>query len=80
MGVELDEAAPQIPALAFSLANWPRAGPDVGVLVFLIPTLAEDQREPKASPPAAGFAPGDLTEEAPDVGLVCVEGTWTDVK
>lgn len=66
---------PQIPAVAFSLANWPRAGPDVGVLVFLIPALAEDQRDPKASPPAAGLEPGDFTEEAPDVGFDCVEGT-----
>jgi hypothetical protein len=52
----------------------------VGVLVFLIPALAEDQREPKASPPVAGFAPGDLTDEAPDAGFDWVEGTWTEVK
>jgi hypothetical protein len=73
----VDEVAPQIPALAFSLANCPRAGPEVGVLVFLIPALAEDQRDPKASPPAAGFAPpGDLTDDVPDVGFDCVvEGT-----
>jgi len=77
MGVELEEKeAPQIPALAFSLASCPRAGPEVGVLVFLIPALAEDQRDPKASPPAAGFAaPGDLMEEVPDAGFDCVEGT-----
>lgn len=66
---------PQIPAVAFSLANCPRAGPDVGVLVFLIPALAEDQREPNASPPAVGLAPGDFTEEDPDAGFACVEGT-----
>jgi hypothetical protein len=46
------------------------------VLVFLIPALAVDQRDPKASPPAAGFAaPGDLTDEAPEAGFDCVGGT-----
>jgi len=47
----------------------------VGVLVFLIPALAVFQRDPKASPPAAGFAPGNLTDEAPDVGFDCGAGT-----
>ena len=78
--VELaDELAPQIPALAFSLANCPRAGPEVGVLVFLIPALADDQMDPNASPPdfAAG---GDFTEEAPDAGFACATGACTEVK
>lgn len=68
MGVELvEDPAPQIPALAFSLANCPRAGPEVGVLVFLIPALADDHKEPKASPPAAGLDPaGDLMDELAD--------------
>lgn len=64
-----------MPALAFSLANCPSAGPEVGVLVFLIPALAEDQSDPKASPLAVGFAPGDLTDEAPEFGFDCVVGT-----
>ncbi|KAI6769549.1 hypothetical protein HG530_004178 [Fusarium avenaceum] len=46
--------APQIPALLFSLANWPSAGPALGVSGFFMPPLALPQRAPKASPPAAG--------------------------
>jgi hypothetical protein len=77
--VELvDEVAPQIPALAFSLASWPSAGPEGGVPVFLIPALADDQRLPKASPPlgfaAAGLAPGV------DAEVDCEAGAWTEVK
>ena len=45
------------------------------MLVFLIPALAEDQSDPKASPPAVGFAPGDLTDEAPEFGFDCAVGT-----
>ncbi len=45
------------------------------MLVFLIPALAVDQRDPKASPPAAGFAaPGTLTDEASEDGFDCIEG------
>jgi len=40
-----------MPALVFSFANWPRAGPEEGVLDFLIPVLAVDHNEPNASPP-----------------------------
>merc|ERR1712093_163090 len=81
IGVELAAGAPQIPALAFSLASCPRAGPEVGVLVFLVPALADDQRDPEASPPAGLAAPGDLTDEAPEADLAaCVEGACTDVK
>ncbi len=45
------------------------------MLVFLIPALAEDQSDPKTSPPAVGFAPGDLTDEVPEFGFDCVAGT-----
>jgi hypothetical protein len=74
-------AAPQIPALAFSFASWPRAGPCVGVLDFLIPTLAVDHSEPNASPPAeddlaaTGFA-DEFIVEAAGCGL----GAGTEVK
>ena len=71
---------PQIPAADFSLASWPRAGPDVeGVLVFLMPALAEFQIEPKASPPEA-LAVGDLIEELPDGVADAGPGTGTEVK
>jgi hypothetical protein len=50
------------------------------VLVFLIPTLAVDQRDPNASPPevfdAGALAPGVPDEE----GAACVEGAWIEVK
>ena len=48
--------APQMPALAFSLAILARLGPWLpGVVVFLMPApaLAVDQRDPKTSPPLA---------------------------
>ena len=76
----MDDAVPQMPALAFSLASWPSAGPEDGVPVFLMPTLADDQRLPKASPPpplgftAAGLIPG--VEDDWDCGV----GAWTEVK
>jgi hypothetical protein len=39
------------------------------VPVFLIPALADDQREPKASPPPEdGLAAGDLIDETPELG------------
>lgn len=78
-----------MPALAFSLASWPSAGPETGVLDFLIPALAEDQMEPKASPPAPLdlAAPDDLADEndedanAPEVGFAAWgAGAWTEVK
>lgn len=48
-------------ALLFSLASWPSAGPAVGVLGFLMPTLALPQRAPNASPPPEAAAlPLDL--------------------
>ena len=72
----LDEAgAPQIPALAFSLAMLARFGPLLAAALDLeIPAvaLAEDQRDPKASPEdldavlAAGLLPvaeGVMPEE-----------------
>lgn len=71
--------APQIPALAFSFASCPSAGPDVGVLVFLIPALAEDHREPKASPPPLDFTAAGLVPEAEDDWEAGV-GAWTEVK
>lgn len=75
------ELAPQIPALAFSFASCPRAGPDVGVLAFLIPALADDQMDPNASPPDfVDEAPGDFTEDVPEAGFACATGAWTEVK
>ena len=62
--------APQMPALAFSLAILARFGPAApGVEVFLIPApaLAVDQREPKASPLAAeDLAAGLVLKEGVD--------------
>jgi len=64
--------APQIPALAFSLAMLARLGPLLApVFDFWIPALAlaVDHSEPKASPEgflaagAAGFAVGDVTDD-----------------
>lgn len=57
--------APQIPALAFSLAILARLGPLFALMdVFWIPALAlaVDQSDPNASPddlPAAGLVPVD---------------------
>ena len=82
-----------MPALAFSFARLAKFGPWLdGVVVFLIPApaLAEDHREPNASPPdeaedfAAGFAKelldwrDDFAPRA-DVG-VAVLGAGTEVK
>ncbi len=77
-----EEVAPQIPALAFSLASCPSAGPEVGVLVFLIPALAVDHREPNASPPLDDFAAGALVAYANRDGFAwdVVMGAWTEVK
>ena len=53
--------APHIPALLFSFASWPIAGPAVGVDFLVMPWLAVDHSAPNASPPAlaaAGFAAG----------------------
>lgn len=61
VGLE-DAGAPQIPALAFSLAMLARLGPLLAVeLDLAIPALAlaEDQIEPKASP--EGFLAVELT-------------------
>jgi hypothetical protein len=72
-----------MPALAFSLASCPRAGPEVGVLVFLMPALAVDHSEPKASPPVEGLAAGwDFMEDAVEVGFAwgVATGAWTEVK
>ena len=55
-GVDADAGAPQIPALLFSFANWPRAGEAVVLVGFLMLALALPHRAPKASPPAAGAA------------------------
>lgn len=85
--------APQIPALAFSLARLAKFGPWLdGVFVFLIPApaLAEDHSEPKASPPeeAEDLATGLVKElldwsngfgPRADVGFA-VLGTGTEVK
>lgn len=53
-----------------------------GVLVFLMPALADDQREPKASPPPLGLAAAGLVPgvEAMDDVWVWVAGAWTEVK
>jgi hypothetical protein len=67
-----------MPALAFSLASWPSAGPDDVVLVFLIPALADDHREPKASPPPEDFAAGWIPDVEDDWD--CGVGAWTEVK
>jgi hypothetical protein len=61
---DCDGAAPQMPALAFSLAMLARFGPLGAPPVFWIPALALalDQSDPKASPDgfeAAGFVPVD---------------------
>lgn len=54
-GAAAGAAAPQMPALLFSLASCPMVGPlPVGV-VFFKPALACDQSAPNASPDAAGF-------------------------
>jgi len=77
----VEDPAPQIPALAFSFASCPRAGPEVGELVFLIPALADDHNEPNASPPAPGLdAAGDLIEELADIGFAWFAGAGTEVK
>lgn len=53
----------------------------MGVLVFLMPALAVDHNEPKASPPAADFVvAGDLMEEVAEAGLAWLPGAGTDVK
>lgn len=81
--VVLGAGAPQIPALDFSLASWPRAGAGVGVVDFLMPALAEFQIEPKASPPpddlvAAGFA--EVLDARVDAEAGAAGGAWTEVK
>ena len=64
--------APQIPALAFSLAILAKFGPWLGVAGFWIPApaLALDQREPNASPPpdflAAEMEVGLAVEAVPE--------------
>jgi len=57
---------PHIPALDFSFASCPSAGPVVGVLVFLMPALAEFQIEPKASPPPEDLVVVDFVEGVGD--------------
>ena len=67
-----------MPALAFSFASCPSAGLCEGVLVFLTPALAADQREPKASPPAvADLAAAGFVVDATAVGA---PGAGTEVK
>lgn len=70
--MELLEAAgaPQIPALVFSFAILAKLGPCLAVeLDFWIPApaLAEDQREPNASPPLAFLGAAEI-----EVGLPVV--------
>lgn len=48
------------------------------VLVFLIPALADDHREPKASPPPEDFAAGWIPDVEDDWD--CGVGAWTEVK
>lgn len=78
----LEAGAPQIPALAFSLAILARLGPLLApALALAIPALAlaEDQRDPKASPEgleallAAGLLPvaEGVTPEEAEEGLAC---------
>jgi hypothetical protein len=52
------------------------------VLVFLIPALAVDHREPNASPPPDDFAAGALVADVrgDDFAWVVVAGAWTEVK
>jgi hypothetical protein len=74
-----------MPALAFSFASCPSAGPAAGVFVFLIPTLADDQRAPNASAPPELAAAGLVDEvDIVEVDIVvfgaCTFGTGTDVK
>lgn len=70
-----------MPALAFSLASCPRAGLLEGVLVFLMPALADDHSEPKASPlEEALLAAGDFTDDAAEDVVGCVTGAVTEVK
>lgn len=71
--------APQIPALAFSLAMLARFGPGwfaFDALGFLTPALAVDQREPKASPEPDAvvglLVDVDEMVDGPIVVLACV--------
>jgi hypothetical protein len=77
-------AAPQIPALLFSVASWPMAGPGPACVFFLMPTLAWDHRDPNASPPDGFAAAGPLAGLAPpsvdDAAGCCAATACTDEK
>ena len=70
-----------MPALAFSFASCPSAGPAVGVFAFLIPTLADDQRAPNASAPLEALVSVGFVDVVDAVVIAACEfGAGTEVK